>query len=91
MAYVCLFYINVFVFSESEIGELETNGQLDEVCALLTAIVKTEGARMGRQIRPGSFYSMVYSPGGIIFTRSPALLLAERLPNEYIMQSFKKS
>lgn len=48
MAYVCLFYINVFVFSESEIGELETNGQLDEVCALLTAIVKTEGARMGR-------------------------------------------
>lgn len=57
MAYVCLFYINVFVFSESEIRELETNGQLDEVRS--TDHCTQDGRSTAGQTRPGSFYSVV--------------------------------
>lgn len=90
MAYVCLFYINVFVcFLESEIRELETNRQLDEVHSA-DHCSQDWGSTAG-QIRPGSFYRVVYGHLGIIFTWSPALHLAERLPHRRIIQSFKKN
>lgn len=85
MAYVCLFYISVFVFSESEIRELETNGQLDEV--RFADHCSQDRGSTARQTRPGSFYSVVYGHLGIIFTWSPALHLAERPPNRRIIWS----